>query len=124
MNECRRINKKWLVVTVLALLVSCAHHRGCEVQSHANARSMSRTCEVHDIPLQEMSLPMHDNCTLPDEVYSSACAELFPYAPELFLDPNAMSQPVWMHICPRCWYEQQQWLRKTKTDPEPSSVRR
>lgn len=74
--------------------------------------------------VQKMLLPMHNNCTLPDEVYSSACAELFPHAPDLFLDPQDMFDPVWMHICPRCWYEQQQWCRKSTIDPhrEPEDI--
>ena len=105
MHVNRRINKGWFLTPVFAFVVSCAHHRDGELLSPAKTRSISRsyevhgiplpgTCKVHGIPLQEMLLPMHNNCTLPDEVYSSACAALFPHAPDLFLDPHDMSEPV------------------------------
>jgi hypothetical protein len=101
----------------LTLSSSCGHLHGGKARKATDARPEPGVCPVHGIALKRMLIPMHTNCTLPDEAYSVACKTNFPYAPDLFLEPTCMSEPVDMYICPRCWYEQQQWLSNMAPRP-------
>jgi len=112
-----RICGPCFLITLLTLSSSCAHLHGGKARQSADAQSEPKVCAVHGITLERMLIPMHTNCTLPDEAYRSARDKTFPYAPDLFLEPHNMSEPIDTYICPRCWYEQQQWLSNKSPRP-------